>query len=38
MQYAVTEARFRHQLHFISIAAQRIGVHRRLGRVLDSKM
>jgi len=28
----------RHQLHLTSIAATQIGVHRRLGRVPDSKM
>jgi len=31
-------ARFRHQLHLSSIATPQIGVHRRLGRVPDSKM
>jgi len=31
-------ARFRHQLHLSIIATPQIGVHRRLGRVPDSKM
>jgi len=34
----LTAARFRNQLHLSSIAAPQIGVHRRLGRVPDSKM
>jgi len=34
----LTAARFRHQLYLNNIAASQVGVHRRLGRVPDSKM
>ena len=34
----LTAARFRHQLHLSYRAAPQKGVHRRLGRVPDSKM
>jgi len=33
----LTAARFRYQLHCISIGAPQTGVHRRLGRVSDGK-